>query len=203
MTGPTIGSNFLADPKVWISVLALLVSCFSVFLSWRSGRNAARALAISENQEKRRQPQLGLYLFNGYRLLTPNRQLFGLLVSVSNPSDINNSVARVELQITYLLENDVAAVCRLPHDPTLRENTSQDTQAATVFSVPVRIEAHQTVTGWFLFALNDDVIGKGSVDGHQLILEDTHHISTSSGPIMVKEWMNERAKGSDRGSPST
>lgn len=96
-------NNLLADPGLWISVLALLVSVCSAFFSWRSGRNAARALAISENQEKRRMPQLGIYLANGYRRLVPKRQLFGFLVSISNPTDINNSVARAELKITYVI----------------------------------------------------------------------------------------------------
>jgi hypothetical protein len=181
---------------LWISALALVVSGFSAVLSWRSGKNAARALAISESQEKRRQPQLGIYLVNGYRRLVPKQQLFGFLVSVSNPTDINNSIARAELQITYLLENDVEAVCRIPHSPTLGENTSRDAMpAATVFSLPLHIDAHQTVSGWLLFALNNDVIGKGTIDGHSLILEDTHGISTNTDPIMVREWTDESKKG--------
>jgi hypothetical protein len=188
--------NFLADPKVWISVLALLVSFFSALLSWRSGKNAARALAISENQERRRQPQLGLYLFNGYRRRVPNRQLFGFLVSVSNPTDINNSVALAELQITYLLENDVEAVCRLPHNPSLGENTpGEGMPAATVFSLPVRIDAHQTVSGWFLFGLDNNLIGKGTITRHKLILGDTHGVPTITTVIGLREWTDEGKKG--------
>jgi hypothetical protein len=148
-------------------------------------------LSISEAQEKRRQPQLGIYLANGYRQLVPKRQLFGFLVSVSNPTDINNCIARAELQITYLLETDVKAVCRIQHNPTLRENTAPGTIPATVFSLPVRIDAHQTVSGWFLFALDNDVIRNGTVDAHSLILEDTHGVSTNTDPIMVREWTDE------------
>jgi hypothetical protein len=193
--------NFLADPKTWISVAAFLVSCFSVYLSWRSGKNAARALAISESQEKRRQPQLGIYLANGYRLLAPKRQIFAFLVSVSNPTDINNSIVRAELQITYLLEKDLEAVCRISHSPTLAEDTSRDAMpAATVFSLPTRIDAHQTASGWFLFALDDDVIGNRTIDSHRLILEDTHGISTSTDPIAVRGWSDERKKVRDRDS---
>lgn len=187
-------NDLLADPKVWISGLALLVSGCSAFFSWRSGKNAARALAISESQEKRRQPQLGIYLVNGYRRRVPKRQLFGFLVSVSNPSDINNSIARAELQITYLLENDVKAVCRIQHNPTLGENAASDAAPATLFSLPVRIDAHQTVSGWFLFALDNDVIRNGTIDAHSLILEDTHGVSTNTDPIMVREWADESEK---------
>ena len=186
--------NFSSDPKVWISVLALLVSGCSAFFSWRSGKNAARALAISESQEKRRQPQFGIYLVKGYRRLVPKRQLFGFLVTVSNPTDINNSIARAELQITYLLEKDVKAICRIQHTPTLGENTVSEGTSATLLSLPMRIDAHQTVSGWFLFGLDNDVIRDGTIDAHTLILEDTHGVSTTTDPIMVREWTDESKK---------
>ncbi len=79
--------SFLYDPKVWISALALIVSSCSAFFSWQSGRRAARALAISENQEKRRTPQLGVYLANGFRRVLPKRQLFGFMVSCTRVPD--------------------------------------------------------------------------------------------------------------------
>ena len=63
--------------------------------------------------------------------------------------------------------------------------------AANVFSLPVRIDAHQTVSGWFLFALDNDVIREGTIDAHSLILEDTHGVSTNTDPIMVSEWTDE------------
>jgi hypothetical protein len=187
--------KFLTDPKTCISALALLISFFSMILSWLSGKRADRALAISEGQEKRRQPQLLVYLVKGYRRIEPKRQLFGFLVSVSNPTDINNSVARAELQITYLLENDVEAVCRIQHSQALGEHASGGTaEAATVLALPARIDAHQTMSGWLLFALDDKVIGERTVDGHRLILADTHGISTDTGPIMVREWTHESKK---------
>lgn len=202
MTNP---ANIPSDPKVWIPALALLISLISVFLSWRSSRIARRALAISESQEKRRQPQLGVYLANGYRQTGPNGQLFGFLVSVTNPTDINNSIARTELQITYLVEKDVKTTCRLQHNPAVGERASSNAavHAATIFSLPIRIDAHQTLSGWFLFALDNHVIGKGSVDSHRLILEDTHGVSICSDPITVREWMNEEKMERGTTSPSS
>jgi len=65
---------------------------FSLLISWRSGKRAARALAISESQEQRREPRLGTYLVRGYRRREANGQLFGFLVSITNPTDSNNSI---------------------------------------------------------------------------------------------------------------
>jgi hypothetical protein len=187
-------SNLLDDPRVWISALALLVSMCSAVVSWRSAKNAARALAISQRQEERRQPQLSVHLFNGYRRLVPKRQLFGFLVSISNPTDIDNSVARAELEVTYLLENDVKAVCRIQHNPTLREDTADDALPPTVLALPARIDAHQTISGLLLFSLDNDVIRRATIDAHRLILEDTHGASTSTDSIMVREWSDETKK---------
>src|SRR5690242_12211535 len=103
--------NLFADPKLWVSLAALLVSvCSAIY----SGRKASRALAISEGQEQRHQPQFRIYLANTHRYFTPQRQVFEFQMSVSNPTDINNAVARAELQVTYVLKNDVSLVCRIP-----------------------------------------------------------------------------------------
>jgi hypothetical protein len=185
-----------ADPKTIIAALALIVSLCSLAVSGISGVRASRALEISERQEKRRQPSLGVYLARAYRRLMPGKQLFGFLVSVTNPTDINNSIARAELQITYLINNDVKAICRIPHNHELAgKDGAGEPQEAGVFAVPSRIDAHQTLIGWFLFALDNNVIGEGTVDSHRLLLEDTHDITTDSGPLMVREWTNETPKG--------
>ena len=184
--------NFFNDPKLWIAFASLVVSiCSAIY----SGRKASRALAISESQERRRQPQLGIYLAKAYRRVTPKRQLFGFLVSVSNPTDVNNALARAELQITYLVRDDASVVCRVQHDPALEDKQNHYGDASpTVFTLPLRIDAHQTASGWFLFALENDAIGKGTIDTHNLILEDTHGVTTISTGSPVREWMDESEK---------
>ena len=111
---------------------------------------------------------------------------------MSNPTDTSNSIVRAELQITYFLENDIAVTCRIQHNQALAEESASNPEdAAKIFSLPSRIDAHETLSGWFLFSLDDNVIGQGTVDSHSLVLEDTHSISTDSGPIMVREWTHE------------
>lgn len=194
-TSMPVETPFFQDPKSWVSISALLVAAWSAFNAVRSRGIAARALQISEGQDQRRQPKLGIYLINGYRRLVPNRQLFGFLVSVSNPTDINNSVVRVELQITYTMKDDVSAVLRIQHNAALGAIESTVSEpTASVPSLPLRIEAHQTVSGWLLFSLDNDAIRSGTVDAHILILEDTHGLSTKTDPIMVREWTDESKK---------
>jgi hypothetical protein len=147
----------LSDPKLWISVLAFLVSAWSAFNSSRSRRLAVRALSISESQEQRRQPQLGIYMADGYRRYLPDKQLF-------------------------------KAVCRIPHAPALAEVAANGRGPANVFSLPARIDAHQTVAGWLVFSLDERVIAGRTIDAHRIILEDSHGAYTETEPILVRDW---------------
>jgi hypothetical protein len=179
--------NPLADPKVWISAAALLVSGLSLAISFRSSRNAARALAISERQEERRHPKLHIHVNKGIRLRLQSMQLFGFQVSIKNPTDINNCVARAELEVNFALETKTTMILRIQHDSDLKVAIKSDSSLV----LPLRIEAHQTVSGLLLFAIDNAVGGTGTVDSHCLLLEDTHGLSMKSEPIIVKEWNNE------------
>jgi hypothetical protein len=186
-----------ADPKLLISALALLASGWSAFNSWQSKRIARRALSINEGQEQRRRPQLGIYMADGYRRYLPDKQLFGFFVSVSNPTDINNSVVKAELQVTYVLGADIKAICRVPHSPAFAEIvTDVISNSANVLLLPIRIDAHQTVTGWLVFSLANNIIAGKTIDAHQIILEDSHGASTGtvSESVLVREWQDETPK---------
>jgi hypothetical protein len=171
------------------------MSGWSAFNSWRSRRLAVRALSISESQEQRRQPQLTIYMVDGYRRYLPDKQLFGFLISVSNPTDINNSLVHAELQVTYVLAKEVKAVCRTPHEQLVAEIVPDATsRLANVFSLPVRIDAHQTAAGWFVFSLDNKVIGGKTIDAHRIILEDSHGVSSRTEPLSVRDWTDETSK---------
>ena len=98
-----------SDPKLWVSVAAFLVAAWSAWNSLRSRRLEEKALSINEHQDQRRQPRLGLYMVEGYRRYLSDKQLFGFMVSVSNPTDINNAVVQAELRVTYRLDDEINA----------------------------------------------------------------------------------------------
>lgn len=182
----------ILDPNFWTATASLVVATASALLAWRSFRTAARALALSERQEKRREPKLKIFYSDGYRRLDANLQLFGFLVTISNPSDIDNSVARAELQIISDLGEGVETVLRVQHDTALSQLPGGHSYGdARAFSLPFRVDAHQAESGWFLFGLKNELIGEGTVVRHTRILEDTHGVPTSTDRIMVRSWVNE------------
>lgn len=188
-------SSAFSDPKLWVSILAFLASGWSAFNSWQARRIAKKALAINESQEARRQPKLGIYRVDGYRRYLPDKQLFGFMVSVSNPTDINNAISQAELQVTYVLEKEIKAVWRVPHSPAVAAIAYDATgNTANVLTLPLRVDAHQTVAGWLVFSLDNSVLTGRTIDSHQIILEDSHSASTTTEAIAVREWKNESQK---------
>jgi hypothetical protein len=183
-----ISSQF-SDPKFWITAVSLAVACLAAYNSWQSRRIANRALSINEAQERRRQPQFDIYFHDGYRRYFPTHQLFGFLISVKNPSDINNSIAKAELQVTFVTTGEIRSTCRIPHKSDLAKHIDDP-----VLVLPSRIDAHQTVRGWLLFTLPASVICNRTIDRHKIILEDSHGVSIEMEPINLREWSNENPK---------
>ena len=59
-----------------------------------------------------------------------------------------------------VLDNDIKAICCIPHPPALAEIAAAATghRPTNLFSLPAPIEAHQTVAGSLVFSLDDKVI---------------------------------------------
>ena len=175
-----------------MSVVSVAVAAFAALNSWRARLLATRALSISERQEGRRFPRLEIYLVDGYRRHLSRNLLFYFLVSVRNPTDTDNSVAQAELQVTYALDCNIEATRRISHNPDLTETVSgSNIQPANLFSLPARIDAHQTVAGWLVFSIDHESIKGRMIDSHRIILEDSHGISVETEPILVREWIDE------------
>ncbi len=126
----------------------------------------------------------------GIRRLDGEEQVFGFRVSVSNPTDINNAIARAELQINYILSSSTKITFRLQHD----EKAPGQEMIESVLSVPTKIDAHQTVAGWLTFVLDPARVGKGTVDSHDILLEDSHGITTTYPNISVQSWIDGRPR---------
>jgi hypothetical protein len=81
------------------------------------------------------------------------------------------------------------------HSPALAEiKPDANGHSANVFTLPARIDAHQTAAGWLVFSLGNNVLAGRTVDTYRIILEDSHGTSTTTEPILVKDWSDETAK---------
>jgi hypothetical protein len=83
--------------------------------------------------------------------------------------------------------------CRIPHVPELAGKGPEGSKA-TIFSIPAKIDAHQTVAGWVFFALAKSIIEGKTIDTHRILLEDSHGLTVETEPISVREWIDEEAQ---------
>lgn len=181
--------TLLSNPDRLIAASALAVAILSAYFAGRAASTARRALAISERDEKRKQPQLTVYLAKSYVSSKDETDLYCALVSISNPTDINNAVARAELRVAVQGPENTEVVYRIPHNPELAEGGSAGEGLGNgAFGVPIRVDAHQTATGWLLFTLSAHTT---LINSSWIFLEDSHGATTATEVISLGEWLNE------------
>lgn len=115
-------------------------------------------------------------------------------ISVSNPTDTNNSVSMIELQISYTTAEPAEGYCmavKVPHHAPLAARFGQ---GADALEPPARVDAHQTIAGAALFEVKDALIGSGSIDSYSILVTDSHgHVSRVEQAI-VRELADEEAR---------
>jgi hypothetical protein len=163
--------------------MALVLSVLNFFTS-------RKALRISEQQETRRKPSMMAYLQDGYIAVgaKPGSRVYAILISLSNRSDNNNAIAQAVRLLTYvkiggtLLTLKVSAEGEPPSAFTDR--------SANHLRVPIRIDAHQAVSGWCFFTVDDAILENVHIDRTQVAFIDTHGNESMIEPLLIREYGN-------------
>lgn len=169
-----------------VAVVALIVSVISLYFSWQ-------ALRLENRREMRRQPVLIPLLLNGYVRVdhVGGARVYAFFISVSNPADTDNTVAELDLRVTYLTRERVQMTVKIGADETLAAEFPQGTP--NVFSIPKRISAHDTVSGWCYFRGDAAVFNGVRIEGYSIVLTDSHRAASSVEPILVQEFAGQDA----------
>lgn len=127
------------DFRLCFSVASLIISFIATFFSYRNTRIAKQSLKLNENLFEARTPQLApdLRACFSYRLEKSQSKIYAFLISVSNLSDANNSISRLELQINYTRSNNLSNNLLLPHKPKLVEHLFLN--SIKTLNVPIHI----------------------------------------------------------------
>ncbi len=148
-----------------IALLALILSLWSVLLS-------KRAVRLAEIEHENRKPSFILYLQDSLiRYSTPKEpfRVYGLLLSISNTSDSDNSLSTIDLFITLSQKSETILTLKIPLDANLGDFVPNN---SSVLTVPLRIDAHQTVVGWCFFRLADTASANAEVEVSRLVVKD-------------------------------
>jgi hypothetical protein len=171
------GTKDLMDTIVaGAAVLALLVSFISLGVSLFTAQ-------LSNKQEQRRHLRLVPHLMDSYfRIISEGDREYSFLLSINNPSDADNSIALVEMHLTYLLPDQTKITVKLPS-----RNLARSTGRGIQLETPKRIAAHDTVSGWCHFIIGTESRNGRSFDSFKIVISDTHMAATSVNAALVRE----------------
>ena len=166
-----------------VASTALLVSLSSFIVSFRAFR-------LAQRQDDRRRPSLVPSLLNGYVQFRKEGRAYAFLLSISNTSDSNNAVAKIELHLTYKRSTGEPLTVQLPASHS-REDAFIDLTEFTPLATPARLDAHQTLVGWSLFRVSKAILEDAKVEAYSVALFDSHDVKATVEPIMIQELISE------------
>jgi hypothetical protein len=161
--------------------MALLLSVLNFFTS-------RRALRISERQEARRKPSVVAYLQDGYIAVgvKPGSRVYAMLVSLSNRSDSDNAIAQAMLLLTYVKSNGTQLTFKVGADGELPKAFMD--KSTSHLRIPIRIDAHQTVSGWCFFTVDEAILDGSYIDRTQVAFIDTYGNESTVEPLIIREY---------------
>jgi hypothetical protein len=170
----------------WLPALAAWIGALFAYLN---ARRSGRMLRLAEQQEERRRPVLVLYFQNGYLRRTDEDRVYMFVLSASNPSDSNNTIARIDLRIEYRTASNFLSTVDVPSVSEADVTFGESRYSA--LKIPTNVDAHQTVVGLVFFRLNRALLKDCSVDSYVIVATDSHGVRTSVETALVQEIVDE------------
>jgi hypothetical protein len=127
--------------------LAFLLSVSNLFINVRA----------THRQEERRRPRLVPYYHDGfYRGDAGGKgRVYAFLIALSNRSDTNNTVAELELRITYTNAGGIQATLKIRAESQKRFDLEPPDY---YLAVPQRVDGHQSMLGWCHFIVTENTL---------------------------------------------
>jgi hypothetical protein len=184
------GFDISWSAQTWAAAASALAAWTALALSIFNLRTSRLALRISEAQESRRKPSIASYLQDAFITVgaKPNSRVYAVLVSLSNKSDNDNGIASAALYLTYARKEGIEFTIKVSPE-NMVPNIFSD-KSAKHLQVPFRIDAHQAISGWAFFAVEDAILEDTSIRATRFAFTDTHENETVVEPLNVREYRN-------------
>jgi hypothetical protein len=158
-----------------IALASAVVAGASGLYAGSSAKSARKTYRLTLAQDARRDPNLIVYLSDA-RILTSHKGTKAeVSITITNPTDIDNSVTRAELQVTYRRSGGPATKINITSSSTVSILPSTE---QAVLDVPVGVPSHQAIAGQLTFLLPAMILHDCAIDNYSLSLHDTHQKET-------------------------
>jgi len=176
---------------VGIAIASLLAAWVAAIMAYRNHVIARRSLALAEEQAKGRRARLIPYLADGFvgPHDAPSKRIYAFSISLTNRSDSDNSITKVDLLLVYYRPNQPMASLLLPHNAELC--SALTIRSDSLIEQTQGIAAHQTVSGWVLFEFDQNIINDAIIDSYEIRITDSNGCQSRLYPIIVRELVHE------------
>lgn len=177
--------------STWIAIAGAGAAWVAIVISLLSLRNSRKALDLSTKQDERRKPSLVPYLMDGYVRFgfAGNGRVYAFLLSVNNRADSDNSIADIELRVTYSTQTASELTVRVRSDQEAGKAFASESR--TPLQNPAHIDAHRTIAGWCFFPIEETILEGARIDRYILAIIDSHQNEATIEPIIVREYGSE------------
>ena len=175
------------NAPIWAAIVSAFAAVAALVLAIRSTRISNKALRIAEDQEERHRPSFSLYLTDGFvrsQIEATARRVYAFLITLSSRSDSGNSVAHLDLHLTYSTATGIQMTVKIPHSSRLRsffEHIDADP-----IEVPCSVGARETVAGWCFFEVSGELLHHSRVEAYRIVITDSFGRRTEKEPLAVK-----------------
>ena len=170
---------------MWTSFISGFTALIATGISIWSVSTSRRALKLAELQDLRRKANLAVYLSEGFSKYEEKQRTLSFLISVTNRSDSDDSISRVELQVDYVLANGTVAAVRFPPLPPVVPDG--DESGGVPLGCPQNIDAHKTVEGWLLFRYPIEMLEGRQVESYSILVQNSEGFVTALEHATIKE----------------
>jgi hypothetical protein len=165
------------DSSVIVTIASVIAAWVAALFAYGSFRVAKRQTQIAEDADRRRHPHLALYLANGSVEADPDRRMYGFVLSISNRSEAENSLFRIELEVVLREgESLPLTTLRFVHDASL---LLDKVPPEDVLKLPLSLRPHEVKSGWLAFLVPQTLISDAEIVRHVIVTADASGSETT------------------------
>jgi len=172
-----------------MDIITLTMAFVALCISGASFWNAKKSYNLSMEQAAQKKPKLSLYLSDNFYQDLETERLFIYSFTISNPADIDNSIANCELKITFKRSDGSLGNFLVQHEKNLFNKIPFADMNA--MDVPVAIDAHSSYAAATIFSVDLSVLGNIPIEKYEIIFLDSHGLKSTETVFIMKEIAHE------------
>lgn len=186
---------WVANAPTLIALISAIIAAASAVYAASMARSTKRMYQLAQKQDSLRKPKLTIYLSGAQSVRFGDDLAVMVSLTIANPTDIDNSVVRAELEVAYHkhVNQTICAKILAGHN-----NSAAEQPVNGEFKTPFPVPSHQSVAGALIFHGPKMITNSYTIDRYALQLEDSHSRIFVLKNISIREGLSSKGERHDQ-----